>query len=85
VSFAIGTGMEEGLAMADRHAASAQAHVRAQFDRQVAHYLHGSAMADQELLERIVRLAHHPFQGERWDKAVDYLRQAGAKAACTLG
>ena len=50
--------------MADRQSESAQAHVRAQFDRQVAHYLRGSAMADQELLERIVRLAH-PAPGMR--------------------
>ncbi|MCH7667527.1 MAG: AAA family ATPase, partial [Acidobacteria bacterium] len=26
-------------------------------------------------------LAHHAFQGEMWDKAVSYFRQAGAKAA----
>jgi hypothetical protein len=84
VSFASGTGMEEGLAMADRHAASAQAHVRAQFDRQVAHYLHGSAMADQELLERIARLAHHPFHGERWDKAEVSAVQAQADALLPL-
>jgi protein-L-isoaspartate O-methyltransferase len=50
--------------MADRQAESAQAHVRAQFDRQVAHYLRGSAMADQELLARIVRLAR-PAPGMR--------------------
>ncbi len=36
---------------------SVQAQVRAQFDRQVAHYLQGSAMADQGLLELIVRMA----------------------------
>jgi hypothetical protein len=30
--------------------------------------------------EQIERLAHHAFRGERWDKAVTYLRQAGAKA-----
>jgi class 3 adenylate cyclase/tetratricopeptide (TPR) repeat protein len=30
--------------------------------------------------EQIDRLAHHAFQGEMWDKAVAYLRQAGAKA-----
>jgi protein-L-isoaspartate O-methyltransferase len=44
--------------MADRQPRSAQVRVRAQCDRQVAHYLHGSAMADQELLGRIVSLAH---------------------------
>jgi 2-polyprenyl-3-methyl-5-hydroxy-6-metoxy-1,4-benzoquinol methylase len=50
--------------MADQQSASVQAHVREQFDRQVGHYLHGSAMADQELLERIVRLAR-PAPGMR--------------------
>jgi len=32
------------------------------------------------LAEQVERLAHHAFQGEVWDKAVAYLRQAGAKA-----
>jgi class 3 adenylate cyclase/tetratricopeptide (TPR) repeat protein/ABC-type cobalamin/Fe3+-siderophores transport system ATPase subunit len=32
------------------------------------------------LAEQIERLAHHAFRGEVWDKAVTYLRQAGAKA-----
>jgi tetratricopeptide (TPR) repeat protein len=32
------------------------------------------------LLEHIERLAHHALRGEVWDKAVGYLRQAGAKA-----
>jgi tetratricopeptide (TPR) repeat protein len=32
------------------------------------------------LAEQIERLAHHAFQGEVWDKAVAYLRQASAKA-----
>jgi class 3 adenylate cyclase/tetratricopeptide (TPR) repeat protein len=32
------------------------------------------------LAEQVERLAHHAFQGEMWDKAVAYLRQAGAKA-----
>jgi cyclopropane fatty-acyl-phospholipid synthase-like methyltransferase len=50
--------------MANRQQESPQMHVRAQFDRQVAHYLYGSAMADQELLERIVRLAR-PAPGMR--------------------
>ena len=27
------------------------------------------------------RLAHHALRGERWDEALGYLRQAGAKAA----
>jgi hypothetical protein len=46
-----------GKAMTDQPLTSVQAQVRAQFDRQVTHYLHGSAMADQGLLELIVRLA----------------------------
>ena len=32
------------------------------------------------LTEQIERLAHHAFRGEVWQKAVGYLRQAGAKA-----
>ena len=32
------------------------------------------------LTEQVERLAHHAFRGEVWDKAVAYLRQAGAKA-----
>jgi len=32
------------------------------------------------LAEQIERLAHHAFKGELWDKALIYLRQAGAKA-----
>jgi class 3 adenylate cyclase/tetratricopeptide (TPR) repeat protein len=32
------------------------------------------------LAEQVERLAHHAFRGELWDKAVTYLRQAGAKA-----
>jgi len=32
------------------------------------------------LVEHVERLAHHSRQGEVWDKAVRYLRQAGAKA-----
>jgi hypothetical protein len=46
-----------GTAMTDQQSTSAQAQVRAQFDRQVTHYLHGSAMADQGLLELIVQMA----------------------------
>ena len=34
----------------------------------------------EHLAEQVERLAHHAFQGEIWDKAVAYLRQAGAKA-----
>src|SRR5262249_27820650 len=33
------------------------------------------------LTEHIERLAHHAIRGEKWEKAVTYLRQAGAKAA----
>jgi len=33
------------------------------------------------LTEHVDRLAHHALRGEVWDKAVTYLRQAGAKAA----
>jgi tetratricopeptide (TPR) repeat protein len=32
------------------------------------------------LAEQVERLAHHAWQGEMWEKAVTYLRQAGAKA-----
>jgi tetratricopeptide (TPR) repeat protein len=33
------------------------------------------------LTEQVERLAYHAFRGERWDKAVDYLRQAGERAS----
>ncbi len=33
------------------------------------------------LTEQVERLAHHALRGEVWEKAVTYLRQAGAKAA----
>ena len=33
------------------------------------------------LAEQVERLAHHAYRGEVWDKAIVYLRQAGAKAA----
>lgn len=33
------------------------------------------------LMEHVERLADHAFRAEVWDKAVTYLRQAGAKAA----
>jgi hypothetical protein len=52
------------MAMTDHQQTSAQAQVRAQFDRQVAHYTQGSAMADQGLLELIVRMAG-PTVGRR--------------------
>ena len=32
------------------------------------------------LTEHVERLAHHAVRGEVWEKAVTYLRQAGAKA-----
>jgi tetratricopeptide (TPR) repeat protein len=38
--------------------------------------LHGDRINEQ-----VERLAHHALRGEVWDKAVAYLRQAGAKAA----
>ena len=34
----------------------------------------------ERLTEHVERLAHHAFRGELWDKALAYLRQAGAKA-----
>ena len=48
--------------------------------------LHGRIVATIErlypdrLAEHIERLAHHAFRGDLWEKAVTYLRQAGAKA-----
>ena len=39
-----------------------------------------SLFADR-VSEHVDRLAHHAFRGERWDRAVGYLRQAGARAA----
>ncbi len=48
----------------DLHAAVATAIERVHADR---------------LVEHVERLAHHARQGEVWDKAVRYLRQAGAK------
>lgn len=53
-----------GMVMADQQPTSVQAQVRAQFDRQVSHYLQGSAMADRGLLELIVRLSG-PTAGRR--------------------
>ena len=37
-------------------------------------------MTENASHDRLERLAHHAFQGELWDKAVTYLREAGAKA-----
>jgi class 3 adenylate cyclase/tetratricopeptide (TPR) repeat protein len=39
------------------------------------------AIHRDRLAEQIERLAHHAFRGELQDKAVDYLRQAGLRAA----
>ena len=39
------------------------------------------ASAAPRLAEELDRLAYHAFRGEAWEKAVAYLRQAGAKAA----
>jgi tetratricopeptide (TPR) repeat protein len=36
--------------------------------------------ADYPQEENVERLAHHAFRGEVWEKALGYLRQAGAKA-----
>ncbi len=39
------------------------------------------ALAGERLDEHTDRLAHHALRGELWDKALVYLRQAGARAA----
>ena len=39
----------------------------------------------ERLAEHVERLAHHAFRGEDWEKAVTYLRQAGAKAVARVG
>jgi len=39
------------------------------------------AIHSDHLLEDVDRLAHHATRGELWEKAVEYSRQAGAKAA----
>lgn len=38
------------------------------------------ALAPERLGEHVERLAHHALQGEVWEKAVTYLRQAGQRA-----
>lgn len=49
--------------------------------------LHGHIVAafvrlyPDRLAEHVERLAHHAVQGELWEQAVDFQRQAGAKAA----
>jgi hypothetical protein len=45
------------MAMTDQQPTAVQAQVRGQFDQHVAHYTQGNAMADQVLLELIVRMA----------------------------
>jgi hypothetical protein len=45
--------------MTDQPLSAVRGEVGSQFDRQVAHYGQGSAMADQGLLELIVRMAGH--------------------------
>ena len=50
--------------MTHQPSTAAQAQVRTQFDRQVAHYGQGSAVADQGLLELIVRMVG-PTAGRR--------------------
>ena len=39
-----------------------------------------AALPPDRLAEHVERLAHHALRGELWEKAVVYLRQAGAKA-----
>ena len=46
---------------------------------------HRSGSYADRLAEQVERLAHHASRGEVWDKAVTYLRQAGAKALGALG
>jgi len=50
--------------MTDQQPTAVQAQVRTQFDRQVTHYTQGSVMANQGLLELIVRMAG-PTSGRR--------------------
>ena len=38
------------------------------------------ALYSDRLTQHLERLGHHAFQGENWEQAVHYLRQAGAKA-----
>ncbi len=39
------------------------------------------ALHPDRVAEQVHRLAHHAFHGELWERAVAYLRQAGARAA----
>jgi hypothetical protein len=52
------------MAMTDQQPPAVQVQVRAPFDRQVTDYTQGSAMADQRLLELIVRMVG-PTSGRR--------------------
>ena len=52
-------------------------------DRRAIHVLVLEAMEAlyaPRLQEHVEALGHHALRGEHWDKAVDYLRRAGAKA-----
>ncbi len=52
--------------------------------RRALHKLIGEAVEEvyaERLSEHVEMLAHHFLQGEEWEKAVTYLRQAGAKAS----
>ena len=68
--------------MTDQQPTAVQAQVRAQFDRQVAHYTQGSAMADQGLLELIVRRRVPPRGGvaEMWHAGQDSSHAPSPKA-----
>ena len=54
--------------------------------RERRNYLHSQIVtvleesASEDLRDHIESLAHHTFHGEIWDKAVFYLKEAGAKA-----
>jgi tetratricopeptide (TPR) repeat protein len=42
-------------------------------------------LAPERVAEQVERLTHHAVRGERWDKALSYCRQAGAKAVSRAG
>src|SRR5881296_841735 len=84
--FLYGTKIVPGPEFAFKHALSHEvAYAGLLPDRRRA--LHTRALAAIEqlyadrLAEYVDRLAHHALRGEVWDKAVAYLREAGAKAA----
>src|SRR5881296_746069 len=84
--FLYGTKIVPGPEFAFKHALSHEvAYAGLLPDRWRA--LHTRALAAIEqlyadrLAEYVDRLAHHALRGEVWDKAVAYLREAGAKAA----